>query len=212
MTASPASAVALATRNRGKLRELAGLLAPFALTVLGPEDFPHIGDIEETGATFAENALLKARAVSLGTGLVALADDSGLVVDALDGRPGVHSARYSEAPGRPATDERNVRKLLDALKGVPWPERTGRFCCCMAACTPAGESLTATGAWEGVIALAPAGSGGFGYDPVFFDPGLGRTAAEMSPEEKNRRSHRAAAVAALLREWPAFWQRWLEQR
>lgn len=209
---SAGPAIVLATRNKGKIREFAQLLAPFGLTVLSLDDFPHLPEIEETGGTFAENALLKACGVSRGTGLVAVADDSGLEVDALGKAPGVYSARYSEAPGLPATDERNVKKLLAALDGVPPERRQGRFRCCMAACAPSGQHLLAEGAWEGVMAESPAGSNGFGYDPIFFDKELGRTAAQMSREEKNSRSHRARAVAALLEQWPAFWQAWLAGR
>ena len=209
---SACSSVVLATRNQGKIREFTDLLASFGLTVLGLDSFPHVPEIEETGATFAENALLKARGVSQATGLVAVADDSGLEVDILGKAPGVYSARYSESPGLPATDERNVKKLLTALDGVPLDKRRGRFRCCMAACTPAGEHLLAEGAWEGIVAVTPAGSNGFGYDPVFFDEDLGRTAAEMSREEKNTRSHRSKAVAALLAHWPAFWRAWLAGR
>ena len=212
MTPDPAACIVLATRNQGKVRELADLLAPFQLAVLGLEAFPDIAEIEETGSTFTENALIKAAAVSADTGLVAVADDSGLAVDVLNGAPGVYSARYSEAPGRPATDESNVIKLLQALDGVSLERRNGRFCCCMAACAPDGASISAGGFWEGRIALSPSGDNGFGYDPVFFDPGKGCTAAEMSREEKNSRSHRAKAVAALLRMWPEFWQQWLRKR
>lgn len=210
MIKNSATNIVLATHNQGKIRELAVLLTPFNLTVLGLPDFPDIGDIEETGATFAENAVLKACAVSKITGLVALADDSGLEVDALDGQPGVYSARYSATPGLPATDERNTAKLLKNLEGLPLRQRSARFHCCMAACTPQGRSLLAQAHWEGVIALAPAGSNGFGYDPVFYDPELGLTAAEMSAQEKNSRSHRSKAVAGLLELWPDFWKKWLE--
>ena len=196
--------IVLATRNRGKVYELAALLAPFRVTVLGLEHFPHIGEIEETGATFRENALLKASVVSRETGLIAVADDSGLSVDFLDGAPGVYSAHYSKTPECPATDARNVHKLLAALADVPPAERTGRFHCCMAACAPNGESITTEGVWEGMIAFTPTGDGGFGYDPIFFDPEANKTAAAMDPEEKNRRSQRAKAVAALLLKWPAF--------
>jgi len=196
--------IVLATRNQGKVVELAALLAPFKVTVLGLEHFPHIGEIEETGTTFRENALLKASMVSRETGLIAVADDSGLSVDVLDGAPGVYSAHYSETPGCPATDARNVHKLLAALADVPPAKRTGRFHCCMAACAPGGESITAEGVWEGIIACAPAGKSGFGYDPIFFDPEANKTAATMDPEEKNRRSHRAKAVTALLLKWFDF--------
>jgi len=201
---TPPVSIVLATRNQGKVAELAALLAPFKVTVLGLEKFPQIGDIEETGATFRENALLKASLVSRETGRIAIADDSGLCVDVLGGAPGVFSARYSETPQCPATEVRNVQKLLAALAGIPSAQRTGRFHCCMAACAPDGESITAEGVWEGMIAVAPAGKSGFGYDPIFFDPEADKTAAAMDPEEKNRRSHRAKALAALLLHWPAF--------
>lgn len=204
-------AIVLATRNKGKIAELAVLLGPFGLEVLGLADFPRIGEIEETGATFAENALLKACAVSAATGLVAVADDSGLAVDALGGAPGVYSARYSEEPGLPATDERNVHKLLAALAQTPPERRTARFRCCMAACTPDREQLTAEGAWEGALAQKPAGHNGFGYDPIFIDPESGLTAAQMNPADKNARSHRGKAAAALLNAWPAFWHAWLQR-
>jgi len=196
--------IVLATRNQGKVYELAALLAPFKVTVLGLKHFPQIGEIEETGTTFRENALLKASVVSRETGLIAVADDSGLSVDVLGGAPGVYSAYYSQTPECPATDERNVQKLLAALVDIPPAQRTGRFHCCITACAPSGESITAEGVWEGMIALVPAGEGGFGYDPIFFDPKVAKTAAAMDPEEKNRRSHRAKAVAALLLKWPDF--------
>lgn len=200
----------LATRNQGKIREFGVLLAPFGLRVLGLDAFPEVGEVEETGVTFAENAILKADAVSAATGLVAVADDSGLEVDALAGAPGVYSARYSEEPGRPASDARNVEKLLGALKNVPEAARTARFRCCMAAAAPSGKRLLADGTWEGLVADIPAGQNGFGYDPIFFDPELRRTAAQMDAATKNSRSHRAGAVAALLRQWPLFWRQWLE--
>ena len=209
LTYDPAKVIVLATRNKGKIRELGDLLSPFSLQVAGLDAFPEIGEVEETGATFSENALLKACTVSKSTGLVSIADDSGLEVDALDGAPGVYSARYSESPGRPASDQRNLEKVLANIKNVPLPERTARFRCCMAACTPAGEHLVAEGAWDGLLAFEPAGHNGFGYDPVFFDPEKQCTAAQMDAREKNSRSHRAKAVAALLKEWPAFWQKWI---
>lgn len=207
---NPSKVIVLATRNKGKIRELGVLLAPFALQAAGLDDFPEIEEVEESGADFAENALLKACTVSRLSGLVAVADDSGLEVDALGGAPGVYSARYSESEGRPATDERNLLKLLEEMQGVAPPGRTARFRCCMAACTPQGQSMTADGAWEGTLALAPAGHNGFGYDPIFFDAQMGCTAAQMEAEVKNGRSHRGKAVAALLEQWPGFWQQWLE--
>jgi len=196
--------IVLATRNAGKIKELNDLLSGYGLTVLGLSDFPQIGEIEETGATFAENAALKARTVAQGTGLVALADDSGLVVDALGGAPGVYSARYSD-PG--ATDARNNEKLLDALRNVPEAERSCRFVSLVAAIAPNGEEILAEGRWEGRVLTAPRGNGGFGYDPLFLDPELNQSAAELSREDKNARSHRGRALRALLQGWPEFWAR-----
>lgn len=204
------TAIVLATRNKGKIRELGVLLAPFGLEVLGLDAFPDIGELEETGHTFAANALQKAGAVSATVGLVAVADDSGLECDALGGAPGVYSARYSagDADADPAlsVDARNVAKVLREMRQVPDEKRTARFRCCMAACAPSGASVLAEGVWEGRIARREAGYNGFGYDPVFFDPELGVTAAQMSAEQKNARSHRGKAVAALLALWPNFWQ------
>ena len=139
---------------------------------------------------------------------MAIADDSGLEVDVLGKAPGVRSARYSGGPRGSATDARNREKLLAALQGVPLHRRTARFRCAVAACAPNGSRLQVEGAWEGFIAAEPSGSNGFGYDPVFFDPVLGRTAASLTREEKNRRSHRGRALTALLREWPPFWRAW----
>ena len=199
------SAVVIASRNKGKIRELAVLLQPFGVTVKGLDDFPEVGEIEETGATFAENALIKAAAVSAITGLVAVADDSGLEVDALGKEPGVYSARYSEEPGRPATDERNNAKVLAKMAGVPDGKRTVRFISAMAAAAPDGRHIIAQGAWEGLLGGEAKGTNGFGYDPLFYDPELNLTAAEMAPEQKNSRSHRAKACQKLLELWPDFW-------
>lgn len=208
---TPIDSIVLATRNKGKVAEFSSLLAPFGLAVLGMDAFPDIDEVEETGTTFAENARLKAETVSRITGLVAVADDSGLEVDALDKAPGVYSARYSASPEEAATDARNIEKLLRAMHGVPVEKRAARFRCAMAACTPGGEVLLAQGAWEGLIAEEISGDNGFGYDPVFFDPECGCTAASLPKEEKNRRSHRAMAVAVLLHLWPPFWQRWVDR-
>ncbi|MDP2848310.1 MAG: RdgB/HAM1 family non-canonical purine NTP pyrophosphatase [Humidesulfovibrio sp.] len=194
----------LATRNAGKIKELEALLAGLGFSVLGLGDFPHIGEIEETGTTFAENAALKARTVAQATGLVALADDSGLEVDALSGAPGVYSARYSDPD---ATDEKNNLKLLDALKDVAEAKRGCRFISLVAAIAPNGAELLAEGRWEGRVLPSPRGAGGFGYDPLFLDQNLGQSAAELSPAEKNARSHRGRALRALLENWPDFWAR-----
>lgn len=207
--------IVLATRNQGKVRELEEPLRAFGLRVVGLDAFPDLPEVEETGTTFEENALLKARDVSRRTGLIAIADDSGLEVDALDGAPGVRSARYSEdmpdLPGK-TRDERNTMKLLAALSSARLWQRTARFRTVVAVCTPEGETLVAPGVWEGSIACSPRGKNGFGYDPVFLDPELGRTAAELAPEEKMARSHRGKALRELLRLWPAFWNRYLQKR
>jgi XTP/dITP diphosphohydrolase len=187
----------LATRNPGKMRELQSLLSgcPFEVTSLAEEEVDL--DVEETGASFEENAVIKARAYGTATGLLTLADDSGLEVDALGGAPGVTSARYG-GPG--LSDEQRVSLLLENLKDVEWEHRSGRFRCVIALALPTGETKTVEGAVEGVIQRQPRGQNGFGYDPVFYVPQLGRTTAELSMEEKNRISHRAQAArkAALL--------------
>lgn len=207
--------IVLATRNKGKVREMEEPLRAFGLRVVGLDAFPDLPEVEETGTTFEENALLKARDVARRTGLLAIADDSGLEVDALDGAPGVRSARYSDdmpdLPGE-SKDERNVMKLLAALSSARLWQRSARFRTVIAACTPEGDTLVAPGTWEGSIACSPRGKNGFGYDPVFLDPELGRTAAELSREEKMARSHRGNALRELLRLWPAFWERYLQKR
>ena len=202
----PHNTVILATRNQGKVKELAVLLAPLGLTVLGLDAFTQVDDIEETGSSFTENALLKARTVSMLTGYVCIADDSGIEVDALNGAPGVYSARYAQEPGQPQSDAANNAKLLAALYHVPDHKRTGRFCCAMAACPPDGRHIIAEGNWEGRVARSPSGTHGFGYDPVFIDNQSGLSVAALDPAEKNARSHRARAVAALINMWPAYWQ------
>ena len=198
------STVVLASRNQKKIKELVTLLSPFGVDIKGLDAFPAIGEIEETGTTFAENALLKASTVSKLTGFVAVADDSGMVVDALGGRPGVYSARYSEEQGRPATDPRNTQKVLDEMANVPDAERTIRFVSVMAAVAPDGTEILAEGLWEGLLTREPLGANGFGYDPVFFDPEIGLTAGQMEPALKNERSHRAKACVKLLELWPGF--------
>ena len=191
----------LATCNQGKVRELRDPLARFGFEVQSlPEDFP---EIEENGTTFEENALIKARAVAEALGVAAAADDSGLEVDALGGAPGVYSARYSDdwpAVEGESKDERNNRKLLAELEGVPAEKRTARFRCCMALVIPGGEEIVVSGAWEGSIGFKRAGSNGFGYDPLFIDPELELTGAELTREAKMVRSHRGKALSKLLAE------------
>jgi len=205
--------IVLATRNAGKIRELAAGLRAFGLEVLGLDAFPDMADVEENGLSFEENALLKASATARHTGRIAVADDSGLETDALDGAPGIYSARFSAMRPLPpdmaqpalSVDERNNLALLHALAAVPEEKRTGRFVCAMSACKPDGRSLTLRAAWEGRILRAPRGANGFGYDPLFLDPETGRTAAELDREEKNARSHRGQALRKLLALWPEFY-------
>jgi XTP/dITP diphosphohydrolase len=186
--------IVLATGNAGKVREIRRILGELDVEVV-PQTELGVGDADETGSSFVENALIKARHASLMTALPAIADDSGLVVDALDGRPGVYSARYS---GTDATDDSNIDKLLYELRGVPDDERTAAFhCCAVYVSADDSKSLVAEGRWPGKILAERRGTGGFGYDPVFFDPECGRTAAELGPELKNARSHRGKALEAL---------------
>jgi XTP/dITP diphosphohydrolase len=194
-------AIVLATKNQGKIREFEALLKPFNIAVKGLDQFPQVGDIPEDGETFEDNARFKAGETARLTGLIAVADDSGLLVDALDGAPGVYSARYA---GEPSDPPANNAKLLRELEGVPEEKRTARFVCVMAAATPEGREIWVRGVWEGRIATELSGREGFGYDPLFFDPELAVTAACMAPEVKNARSHRGRAVAALLERWPQF--------
>ena len=187
--------VVLATRNKGKLRELGPLLAHLELDLCTIDDVAPEAELREDGVTFVENALAKARQAARATGLPAIADDSGLEVDALDGAPGVYSARYA-GPG--ADDESNNAKLLEALRGVPPARRTARFRCVAVFVDPArGLELVRDGACEGEVLEAPRGQDGFGYDPLFLVPTVGRTMAELPLPEKNRLSHRASAFRAL---------------
>ncbi len=198
--------IVLATRNAGKVRELANELKNFGFTVLGLESFPDLKDVEETGLSFEENALLKAQTVAKELNLIAIADDSGLEVDALSGAPGIYSARYAndlQPLPNESKDERNIRKLLLALENIE--QRQARFVCCMAASTPQGRNIVVRGTWEGTIATQSVGEQGFGYDPIFFDPELKCTAAELSKEQKLTRSHRGNALRKLLAQWEEFY-------
>lgn len=182
--------IVLATKNKGKIKEMRELLAPMNIEVLSLADFSPVDDAEENGATFAENAMLKARYYFAHTGTPCLADDSGLEVDALGGRPGVYSARYS---GEDATDAANNAKVLREMEGIEKDKRTARFRCAMAL-VGEGIELTTDGTCEGALLTEERGQGGFGYDPIFYVPKFDRTLAEMSSEEKNSISHRGAAV------------------
>jgi XTP/dITP diphosphohydrolase len=189
----------MATRNAGKVRELAEILKDMGVRLQSLTDFPELPEIPEEGETFADNAAAKAQEVARLTGLPALADDSGLEVTALGGRPGVHSARYARdrtAPFSP-TDEDNWRKLLDEMREVPDGARQARFVCEIALAWPDGRLIRARGECPGEIAREPRGASGFGYDPVFWLPEYGATVAEVGLAVKNRISHRAKALAAL---------------
>ncbi len=181
-----------ATTNQGKIREISEILSGLGISVVTPQELNLTLDVKEDGTTFAENAAIKARAWSRAAGMPAVADDSGLCVDALEGRPGVLSARFS---GPDATDAKNIALLLKHMEDKP--NRSARFVCAAALAWETGEVILAEGVYEGVIIREPRGSGGFGYDPVFLDPELNRTLAEMSPEEKNARSHRRKALDEL---------------
>jgi len=187
----------LATGNGGKVREIKKLLAGLDVELLSLLDFPAVPEITEDGQSYRENALKKALAVAQFTGDMTLADDSGLEVDALDGAPGIYSARFA---GKDATDERNVQKLLKTLQGVPPEKRGACFQCVLVFCRQNGVHEAFTGHWRGCIHNSPLGEGGFGYDPVFFLPDQGMTVAQLPEEEKNNLSHRAQALAR-FREW-----------
>lgn len=190
----------VATTNPHKVEEIRAVLGPLGYEVRSLESLPSVPpEPVEDADTFAGNARIKALAYARATGIACLAEDSGIEVDALGGAPGVHSARYSGEGGpRAERDRANNEKLLAALRGVPPGARAARFVCALCLATPAGDIVAeASGTYEGVIADAPRGANGFGYDPLLFLPDVGKTSAELSPEEKNARSHRGKAVRAL---------------
>ena len=187
--------IILATQNQGKIRELQELLVDKGIEVLSLLDIPEWEDVEENGETFADNAALKARAAVKRTGLIALADDSGLEVDALDGAPGVYSARYA---GEPKDDQRNNDKLLHQLETTSDDKRTARFRCALVMATPSGKEYLTEGAVEGQIIRQRRGQDGFGYDPIFYLPEYSRTMAELTMTEKNKLSHRAQAFRKVI--------------
>jgi XTP/dITP diphosphohydrolase len=186
--------VIIATKNPGKAKEFEFIFAPRGIAVRTLLDYPEIPDIEETGTSFEENAILKAEAVSLAFNKMVLADDSGLIVDALEGRPGIFSARYA---GEHKNDQDNIDKVLSELKDVPEEKRLARFYCALAVAVPNHETKTVSGTCEGRILNERRGSNGFGYDPVFYIPEKGLSMAELSAEEKNKISHRANALLKL---------------
>ena len=196
----------IATRNRGKVLEFKRLLGGFGIEIKSLDEFGPLPEVEEDGLTFEDNAVKKARFAARILGLPALADDSGLVVTALGGLPGVYSARYA---GDDASDEANNRKLLEVMRGVK--NREASFVCVIAIAVPRGPALIYEGTCQGVITEEMRGMGGFGYDPVFYYPPLGKTFAEMTEEEKNRVSHRGKAMAELKKEFDKVLI-WLKQR
>ena len=183
----------LATHNPGKLKEMGAILAQFGVEVVSPRDLGLTVDVEETGTTFAENAMLKAKAICAAAKLPAIADDSGLCVDALNGGPGVYSARYG---GEGLDDKGRYMLLLNSLRGQS--TRTAHFTCAIACAFPNGDTLTAEGRCDGTIAYAPMGEGGFGYDPVFFVPELKKTFGQLTAEEKSAISHRGRALESFV--------------
>lgn len=193
--------VVIATNNPGKAKEFEALFHSKGYTIKTLKDYPEIPEILENGATFEENALIKARTVSNFLHTLVLADDSGLKVDALGGEPGIYSARYS---GVGATDQTNNAKLLENLAGVPLTKRTGQFHCTLALVSADNRELVVQGEVEGVLLEEPRGTNGFGYDPLFYIPSEGKTMAELSPSEKNSMSHRAVALQNLAEKWDTW--------
>ncbi len=187
--------IVLATTNKGKYIEFSEELAPLTAfdQILTLADFPQLGEIVEDGKTFEENAGIKAQTVCDATGFVAIADDSGLCVEALNGEPGIFSARYS---GKNATDEQNIVKLLEKMHGQT--DRRIKFVCAIVCVFPDGRKIQATGTWKGLLTQEPIGQNGFGYDPVFWDENLQKTAAQMTLQEKNARSHRGKALRRFI--------------
>ncbi|WP_027409509.1 XTP/dITP diphosphatase [Anoxybacteroides tepidamans] len=190
--------VIIATKNAGKAKEFQALLGKRGVEIKTLLDFPDCPDIEETGSTFAENARLKAETIASNFQRAVIADDSGLSVDALNGKPGVYSARYA---GEEKNDQANIAKVLKEMEGIPFEKRTARFHCALAVAIPGKPTMVVEGTCEGYITDAPKGENGFGYDPIFFVPQKEKTMAELTKEEKNKISHRADALAKLDKKW-----------
>ena len=186
--------IVVASANAHKIKEIESILLPFGYQISSLLDYPELPDIQETGATFEENALIKAQAISKLINQPVLADDSGIEVDALNKMPGVLSARWA---GSQKNDQANLQLLLGQMSDIPKDRRTGRYVCVAAYADPNGEHKLARGEWEGEVALSPAGSGGFGYDPIFYLPQLDKTVAQLTPVEKDAQSHRRKAFAKL---------------
>lgn len=192
--------VVIATKNKGKAKDFEALFTPLGFEVVTMFDVAPDMEIEETGTTFEENAVLKAETLAKALNMIVIADDSGLVVDALDGAPGVYSARYAGDHD----DEANIVKVLENLAGVPEEKRTARFMCALAIAGPEMDTTTVFGTCEGVILEEKRGTNGFGYDPIFFVPEQGRAMAELTPEEKGAISHRGNAIRKLADALPAL--------
>jgi XTP/dITP diphosphohydrolase len=193
--------IVIATTNKNKLRELKELLKCLDVQILSLMDFPDCPAVVEDGVSFAENALKKAHTICVHTGLLTIADDSGLEVDCLEGRPGIFSARYA---GEGADDRKNYEKLLQEIKGVAPENRGARFRCVLAIAAPSGKQRIVEGEYRGHIITKPRGENGFGYDPVFLDTASGLTFSEMTPNQKNQISHRARALKELVKILPDF--------
>lgn len=193
--------VLIATNNAGKAKDFEALFNPFGITVLTLNDIEEDIDVEETGVTFEENAILKAETVARLLGKIVIADDSGLEIDALNGAPGVYSARYA---GSSKSDDANMDKVLDELKEVKTSDRTARFRCVLAVAGPGIDTETFAGSCEGLIRTERQGTNGFGYDPIFFVPTINKTMAELSPKQKSEISHRGAALKKLSDKLPRF--------
>ena len=190
----------LASHNPGKIKEMSAILAQFGVEVVSPRELGITVDVEETGTTFAENAMLKAKAICAAANLPAIADDSGLCVDALNGGPGVYSARYG---GEGLDDKGRYTLLLNSMRGQA--TRAAHFTCSIACAFPNGDTLTAEGQVQGTIAFAPMGEGGFGYDPVFFYPPLAKTFGQLTAEEKSTISHRGQALKEFSAKLETYW-------
>lgn len=193
--------VIIATKNAGKAREFERMFKPLGYEVKTLLDYPDFQDVEETGSTFEENAILKAEAVSEAFGRMVIADDSGLIIDALGGKPGIYSARYA---GEEKNDQKNMEKVLDELKNIPDHKRQARFYCALAVAAPGKTTITAAGTCEGHILREKRGTNGFGYDPIFFAEEKDKAMAELMPEEKSLISHRANALKKLEELLPSF--------
>lgn len=192
--------IIIATKNKGKAKEFVQLFENNHVTVSTLHDYPELLDVEETGTTFEENAIIKAEAIAKQLGKVVIADDSGLVIDALDGQPGIFSARYA---GPEKDDEKNIDRVLLELQGVPDEKRTARFYCALAVAAPNKETVIVTGTCEGSILTKRKGTEGFGYDPIFYVSEKGKSMAELTAQEKNEISHRAVALKNLERDTAA---------